>query len=251
LVYGRKVCAVRPKHPTSGSKGYISSCGNYIVWIAKHDFWVFEIDSEELVLLTCGQFNSKEYRYGLQDLIQVHEWKERPEFICAAVSGSYCAIGTSDKLLIFLMPYGRFLGFDTYSGVLGVSYICFSPQDGKELIALTTFKSPSRKNNIKSWVYATSKFPLTRSDSTNKLRLFPGTNMTGFWKDLTGEIVDMRFSMNGSKIIICSDHDHRGMAHVRLLEKDRAGKWAWRDGIKELLVNNGSSRDLGITGISL
>jgi hypothetical protein len=251
LVYGRKVCTVKPEQPAGGSKGYISACGNYIVWIAKHNFWVFEIDSGELVLLTCGQFNRKEYRYGKQGLIQVHEWKERPEFISAAVSSSYCAIGTSDKLFLFLMPSGRFLGYDKFKDVLGVSYVCFSPQDGRELIALTTVKSPSRRRDIKSWVYPTSMFPLTRSDPTNILRQFPGTCMTGLWKDFTGEIADMRFSMDGSKIIICSDHDNRGRAHVRLLERDLVGKWAWRDGEKELLVSNGRNEDLGITGISL
>jgi hypothetical protein len=254
LVYEKKVCSVKPNDPPRSSKSYISACGNYIVWIAKHDFWVFEIDSEELILLTCGQFlKGKEYRYGMNErkLGQVHEWKKRPEFTCAALSRSYCAIGTPDKLLVFLMPSGRFLGFEKFRDVLAVSYVCFSPQDGTELIALTTVKSPSRTISIKPLVYLTSNFPLTRSDSTNILRQFQGMNMTGLWEDFTGEIVDLRFSMDGSKIIICSDHDHQGMAHARLLERDKDGRWAWRDGIDELLVNNGNSGDSGIMGISL
>jgi hypothetical protein len=251
LVYEKQICSVKPKDPARGSKGYISACGDYIVWIAKHEFWVFEIDSEELVPVTRGKFRRKEYRYGLKDEVKFHEWKERPEFRCAAVNDSFCAIGTTDKLLIFLMPSGRLLGFDKFSEVLAVSKVCFSPQDGRELIALTTVRSPSRTTNIKPWVYPTANFPLTRSDPTNILRQFQGESMTELWDNFTGEIVDLRFSFDGSKIIMCSGHDNRGMAHVRLLERKQEGRWAWRGGIEDLLVNHGNGGDLGITGISL
>lgn len=253
LVYLREACSTRPTHISSNAKGYTSACGCFIVWIADHSFWIYEIDLEDVILRSRGEFKKgRQYHYGLPDrrLVQFHQWNNRPKLECAAISRFYCAVGTPEKLIVFLVPSGKLLGFATF-GHSPVIRACFSPGDGEELLVLSTITKPSGVTWLQPSFFATPGFRLTASDSTDTIRQFNGTNVLLCWENFVGLIADLRFSTDGSKIIMCTSHDNDGLSHLRLLHKNQQGIWVWREGTQRLLVNDQSSGDVGITGISL
>ena len=232
-------------------KSFVSGCGNFVGWLGRREYQIYEIRTTNALLVTSGNFQKRgEYRYGLNTLCsQFHQWPKRPKFCCAAITKDFCAIGTLRKLLVFAVRPGRLLGFESLPEA-DIKKLIFSP-DGTELIALMITTTGSR-SCVKVLVYSTSEFSSNVADSDNVLKQLHGFRVTKVWKDFIGHIVDATISREGTKIAICSSYNNEGYSQLRLLEKNMEGEWVWVVGTEKLSVSNGNIHSSpGITGISL
>ena len=168
------------------------------------------------------------------------------KFGCVALSDVYLAIGTSDRLLVFLLSgdyRGQWvLSFKMHKTTLQKLQV--SP-DGTQFLAYTRAEA-----NEKVLIYSASSFPtIPRSCEIHELVPQPSEVE---WEDLIHKARGVAFSRSGRMIGICTSHS-RSLAAIRLLKRDKNNWNLW--GVEEVKVfptwDLRECIGLGLTGISL
>jgi hypothetical protein len=188
--------------------------------------------------------------------------KSRPGFSCAAVSDHLLAVGEarSGYVLFFALPdgeTGRYVFTLEHEGYV-VQKLFFNPKS-TELAVI--FKAPALQKDI-CYIYDVSELSANAKYKPSVSRILDILPTSKINLDCKYEsqneiyryaIRDARFSLNGNKIVLCTNH-HHGSALVFIILKDPEYPNEWKLWGRHCLINeldNWDNNCLGYTGVSL
>jgi hypothetical protein len=257
-----------------------SASGETVALVSKHEFWVYRLSTtsflqDSLRPKFIGKFeNDGDFKCGLgayQLKSQGHIMSDnrKREFEVAATTDSLLVIGTAESgCLLFFSITDRHNSSSEGEGKCTLKEEhtdrtirkLFFNGDGSELAVM--FYLPTSRQEI-CRVYSVGLLPLNTSSSLSvpKLDCRPDCDFDLKMTYQTYQIPqityrytprDATFSSDGSKIVICTNHDTDGSTLVYILVKIDHNRWQWvRDRVLMQRLDTSDMACLGYTGVSL
>ena len=262
----------RPKNPLTASSA--SASGKTIAILWEKEFWVYKVSDHPFSVhfRYVGNVDRKGLFHGGIDPEQLRpagsilndELKDG--FSCVSVSDDLLAVGKegSGSVLFFYVGDGAVAGYSftlPHNGRI-VRKLLFNP-DGSELAMIFTASELPRTEKARDICHIYSVPPLKQIATQNsrqgqQLEPLP---LATLWLDTTYdsekdtytyETRHARFSLDGNKLVFCTNHNH-GSALVFILFKDKNTN-EWEVWGRYCLINRMDNWDndcLGFTGVSL
>lgn len=226
----------------------LSASGQRVVLLSPYSFWVFRTLSGNIISSRVSPREKKTSRFGrrskdtqLPDL----------QFLCAALSDKYLAIGVHDMIMVFSIEEGS----QTERPVFSAKFESTNPErlkfdlSGEQLAAVFRDTGQDRTRVL---IYSTASFSEEKLSGDVEDDEDDDPNFEPFeksWNNSPYDPNDLTFSSDGSMLAICSSPSG-SCTEVRILRKFKEG---WRVLLtKEVeLFGKNDKVGLGFTRITL
>lgn len=223
----------------------ISKSGQFVTFIRKDVFSVFDIAGCAPLLICTGKRSKGDYRYGhLEPTMHQHDSRMVPGVSSACISDDYLVIAVEGVCFVFTIWGGRWLSMPSID-TGAIEKVVFSPA-GDLLLAITKVRI-NNESKRRAVLYLTADFTpdlrnpeIAKTVSGRKIAEWPSSC----------EIVDVVFSDDGRSIAISTGHDSSGYSTIWLLKAGPTNVWARKEGTVQVLDKMDATSP-GIKGMSL
>jgi len=258
---------VKRTQPLVGS--CVSGSGETLAIIRENEFWVYRVSYPLSVNFryvgivdSKGLFHHGKDPAEVQAIDYIMNSKPKPGFSCVATSDNLLAVGAEGVGIVLFFAIGegesarylfqlnragcvvRKLVFNSESTELAVIYT--APQlkkDVCEIYSVADLRTPSTPAHGSSEPGSITLISTLLLDTTYQSKTDRYTYTTR----------DVKFSLDGSKLVLCTTHNH-GSALVFIMLKDIENQNEWKLWGRDCLIietDNWDNNCLGLTGVSL